>query len=332
MTTRKILALVLSLFALAYVSLAFAEENAGNNQGTTGSIQERKTEWGQKRGIVKATWEQKKEQWKTERENILEKWKQEKDKLRNDFKEKFTAERCARIQKRVEERTSNFDERQGKHKKVYDNLVNRINKFISRFEAAKLDTTNLKSYLVTLQEKMDKFSTDYAAYIAKLKESKSFTCGHSEGEFKGALVDAKAELKMVHDDAADIRAHMKNTIIPEIKTLRDKMPKDENKDEDKTPDTTAPTVSITSPADTTYTAAGTVTISANATDNKEVKRVEFYDGGTLKGTDKEEPYSYDWVITNADNGTHSWTAKAYDEAEPANTAVSAAVALTVTIP
>jgi chromosome segregation ATPase len=229
---KKTIAIVASIAALAYVSLAFAEENAGNNQGTTGTNQERKIELGQKRGIIKAEWEQKKEQWKTDRENILEKWKQEKERLREEFKEKFTEERCARIQKRIEERTSNFDEREGKHKKVYENLVNRINKFITRFETANLDTANLKSYLATLQEKIDKFSTDYAAYIAKLKESKNFTCGHSEGEFKGVLVDARAELKLVHEDAAGIRTYMRDTIIPEIKALKDKMPKNEEKSDD----------------------------------------------------------------------------------------------------
>ena len=73
------------------------------------------------------------------------------------------------------------------------------------------------------------------------------------------------------------------------------------------------TVSITSPpSGTTYTTAQTVTISASVVDNDTVAKTEFYDGAALKSTDTVTPYTYDWSFTSADNGTHSWTAKAYD--------------------
>jgi len=95
-------------------------------------------------------------------------------------------------------------------------------------------------------------------------------------------------------------------------------------------DATPPYVSITNPASAkTYTNAQTVTISANATDNVAVASVSFYDNGVLKGTDTSTPYTYDWSFTGADNGTNSWTARAYDTA--GNVSTSSAVALTVSI-
>jgi hypothetical protein len=95
-------------------------------------------------------------------------------------------------------------------------------------------------------------------------------------------------------------------------------------------DTTPPTVSISSPASgSTYTLAQTVTISASASDNVGVTKVEFYDGGVLKATDTSPTYSYAWTFTSANNGTHSWTAKAYDAA--GNVSTSSAVSLTVNI-
>ena len=51
--------------------------------------------------------------------------------------------------------------------------------------------------------------------------------------------------------------------------------------------------------------------------------VRFYDGTTLKYTDTTSPYSYAWSITSANNGSHSWTAKAYDAA--GNSTVSSTV-------
>jgi hypothetical protein len=98
-------------------------------------------------------------------------------------------------------------------------------------------------------------------------------------------------------------------------------------------DTTPPTVSLAaSPAGPTYTTAQTVTLTATANDTggSGMARVEFYDGGTLKSTDTTSPYTYPWAITSANNGSHSWTAKAYDAAN--NVGTSTPLVLTVNIP
>jgi hypothetical protein len=96
------------------------------------------------------------------------------------------------------------------------------------------------------------------------------------------------------------------------------------------PDTTKPSVSITNPASArTYTNAQTITVAASASDNVGVERVEFYDGFTLRGTDTSIGYTYDWSFTAADNGTHVWTARAYDAA--GNVSTSSPVTLTVGI-
>jgi cysteine-rich repeat protein len=95
-------------------------------------------------------------------------------------------------------------------------------------------------------------------------------------------------------------------------------------------DTTLPSVSITSPSSgSTYTTAQTRTINASASDNVWVTMVRFYDGATFKGTDTTSPYTYAWSFTSSDNGTHNWTAKAYDAA--GNVKTSSAVSLTVNI-
>jgi hypothetical protein len=97
-----------------------------------------------------------------------------------------------------------------------------------------------------------------------------------------------------------------------------------------TTDTTAPTVSITSPASgTTYTTSQTVAINASASDNVGVSRVEFYKGGVLQSTDTTSPYSHAWSVSSSLNGSHSWTAKAFDAA--GNNTTSAAISLNVSI-
>jgi hypothetical protein len=71
-----------------------------------------------------------------------------------------------------------------------------------------------------------------------------------------------------------------------------------------------PTVSITAPTSGT-TVSGTVTVSANATDNTAVSRVSFYANGTLIGTDTTAPFSVSWNTTGL-TGTQSLQAQAVD--------------------
>jgi hypothetical protein len=91
-------------------------------------------------------------------------------------------------------------------------------------------------------------------------------------------------------------------------------------------DTTAPTVSLTAPT-AGSTLAGTIALTATASDNVGVSKVEFYVDGTLKGTDSASPYSLSLDTTTLTNASHSFTAKAYDAA--GNVTTSAAVSATV---
>lgn len=91
-------------------------------------------------------------------------------------------------------------------------------------------------------------------------------------------------------------------------------------------DTTAPTVSLTSPT-AGATLSGTTTLSANASDNVGVTKVEFYVDGTLRSTDTVSPYTVSFDTTALTNASHSFTARAYDAAN--NNTNSAAVSATV---
>lgn len=91
-------------------------------------------------------------------------------------------------------------------------------------------------------------------------------------------------------------------------------------------DTIPPTASITAPA-AGATLVGTVTVSANASDNLSVARVEFYRGSTLIGSDTTAPYSISWDSHSVTNGGYTLTAKAYDSSN--NVGTSTGVSVTV---
>jgi thermitase len=81
-------------------------------------------------------------------------------------------------------------------------------------------------------------------------------------------------------------------------------------------DTTAPTVTINSPVNgASITSAKKVNISASATDDNVVIKLELYIDGQLKTTVTTPTLSYNWNINrNVASGNHTITVKAYDQA------------------
>jgi len=89
-----------------------------------------------------------------------------------------------------------------------------------------------------------------------------------------------------------------------------------------------PVVTLVSSA-ATVTAAGRIFLTATASDNVGVTRVDFFDGATLLATDTTAPFAQTVALTSANNGTHSYTARAFDAA--GNNATSTAVTVNVSI-
>lgn len=72
-----------------------------------------------------------------------------------------------------------------------------------------------------------------------------------------------------------------------------------------------PSVSITSPKNGDFVKK-TITIKANASDDKGVTKVEFYIDNVFKGTDTGPPYEWSWDTTKYTSGAHTIKARAYD--------------------
>ena len=97
-----------------------------------------------------------------------------------------------------------------------------------------------------------------------------------------------------------------------------------------TTDTTPPTISLSANPTQLGKEGGTTTLTASASDNVAVTKVEFYRDGAKIGEDTTSPFTYvDTLAANATTSTksYSYTAKAFDAA--ANSATSSAVAVTV---
>ena len=93
-------------------------------------------------------------------------------------------------------------------------------------------------------------------------------------------------------------------------------------------DIEAPSITLAGPT-APITEAGTISLTATATDNETVTKVAFYRNGTKFAEDTSAPFSADISITDSDNGEHTFSAKAYDAS--GNVGQSNTLALTVAI-
>ena len=93
------------------------------------------------------------------------------------------------------------------------------------------------------------------------------------------------------------------------------------------PDTTVPATAITSPLNNgRVTASSTVTITATASDNTSVQRVEFSVNSIFVCTDTNAPYTCAWDVPKGANKKYKLQTKAYDAA--GNSRISTAVQVT----
>jgi hypothetical protein len=95
------------------------------------------------------------------------------------------------------------------------------------------------------------------------------------------------------------------------------------------PDTTNPVVSLSSSVNPVVNTAP-ITLTATATDDVGVARIEFYKGSVLAGTDSSAPYELSQSFVAAQSGTYTYTAKAFDAT--GNNTTSSVLSLTVTVP
>jgi len=88
----------------------------------------------------------------------------------------------------------------------------------------------------------------------------------------------------------------------------------------------SPTVAVVTPA-AGGTVRGTAPVTAAASDDRRVDKVEYYlDGGTsLIGSATAAPWTFNWNTVGLANGGHTLTAKAYDDAGNSTTSATVSV-------
>lgn len=104
--------------------------------------------------------------------------------------------------------------------KAYDELLDHLDKLITKLKSANVATTDLEAERTALKTKIDTFKKDLTTYKVALSDVQAQGCLADPTAFKAALEDARTARKTVADDAAGIRSYVNDTVKPTLKTLK----------------------------------------------------------------------------------------------------------------
>jgi hypothetical protein len=222
---KKLIALSAAFAVIVPLTSVLAEDN----EPTNSSYEENKKISERQREENKRLMENNREQNKQEMEKQREENKQKMEALREGKKQ----ERCKNTEERITTRINRFEEGHSMFQTVFGKMKARLERLVTRLDAAEADTTKLKTDLQTLYGKIDKLTSDYNAFIAGLKETQPLTCGQSEGEFKGKLGEARKQLPQIIQERKEIRTFFQETIKADLMEIRKQLgiTREENKAE-----------------------------------------------------------------------------------------------------
>lgn len=154
-----------------------------------------------------------------QRKELTEKMQQKRLEF-EDRKEKMAEEKCKNIENKIANRVNRYENNGQMLQKVYGNMKTRLQRLSAQLKAAGADTTKLDADLVVLNGKIDKLYADHAAFMFTLKETKTFVCGKTEGEFKTKIEQARKVPETIKQDRADIKNFFQTTIKADLEAIK----------------------------------------------------------------------------------------------------------------
>jgi hypothetical protein len=103
---------------------------------------------------------------------------------------------------------------------VYKNIITHLTSLSEKLKNKGVDTTTLNDDIAVLQDKMDTFSTDLAAYKLAVSDLNIMDCKADPDGFKASLEAARAARQKVNEDGKAVRGYITDTIKPLLKTIR----------------------------------------------------------------------------------------------------------------
>lgn len=135
-------------------------------------------------------------------------------------REENTAKRCEKVNSNIDKRVGEFNANKNVRIAHYQNIKTKFLAIADRLDKKGFDTTKLRADAAALDEKVKKLGSDYAAFIAKLTESKQYECGKSQGQFKTALEQSKDLRQVVFSDGKEIGEYVRTVLWADVQAFK----------------------------------------------------------------------------------------------------------------
>lgn len=132
-------------------------------------------------------------------------------------KPRIAAKRCAIAKGRITNMTDTMRTVSERRTTAYTNIRERAVARVAVLKQKGYDTGKLESDLRNVNNQIEDYRAKATALYGALAKAQDVACGDSDGDFAGALADARKQLKEVREASRTIHQTFRSSIIPDIK-------------------------------------------------------------------------------------------------------------------
>lgn len=148
-----------------------------------------------------------------------------------ETEQKHLQTRCKAAQGNIMSLVTRTGEIKTKRSTIHENIIDKLNKIVTKLKAKNVDTTSLESQIKELQTKINTFNLDLATYTATVTDLSNMDCATDPTGFKASLETARTQRDTVAKDAAAIRTYLSETIKSELIRIKVALEKDKSTDQ-----------------------------------------------------------------------------------------------------
>jgi len=142
------------------------------------------------------------------------------DTSRNQIREEVKENRCNRITTQVTNLKNRLTNDEAIRENRHQQVINRLNEIVIKLNARNIDTAHLVQEIATLTEKKNTWQSAYTSLLEKLEATGTYACGNSDGQYKQAVKDMRAQRLAMHQANADFWTYAR-TIRMELTRIYD---------------------------------------------------------------------------------------------------------------
>ncbi len=142
-------------------------------------------------------------------------------KVLDELKSKKFEERCAVVQKNIDNRKDYYQNSYTAAVSRYQGIIKGLKNMLVKLEEVGIDTTSFKSMINTLEGMVANLNIKHDSMIANMVKTRAMACDEdSMKEYKIAVQNNMKDLKAERDQILEMRKYIQEQIVNELKSIK----------------------------------------------------------------------------------------------------------------